>query len=69
MSLITGIIITVTCVGLGVWHSIRQKQIEADLKQEMLDRGMSAEEIEQVTEAQPKEGVDRWVDIWAKKKK
>ena len=69
VSCVTAIIITLFCVALGVWNSVKNKQIEADLKQDMLDRGLSAEEIEQVIEARPKEGVDRWVDMWTKKKK
>ncbi len=58
ISCVTAIIITFACVASGVWHSLRNKQIEADLKQEMLDRGMNSEEIEQVIKAQPKEGID-----------
>ena len=42
---------------------------EIEFKREMLDRGMTAEEIEQVVEAKPKEGVDRWIDTWKRKKK
>jgi hypothetical protein len=34
----------------------------------MLDRGMTAEEIEQVIEARPKEGIDRWIATWKKNK-
>ena len=68
ISCATAIIITFTCGAFGVWHSLRNKQIEADLKQDMLDRGMTAEEIEQVIEASPKEGIDRWIATWKKNK-
>jgi hypothetical protein len=51
----------------GVWGNAREKQIEADLKRDMLDRGMSAEEIQQVIEAKPKSGLDRWMNTWCKK--
>ena len=61
--------IALTGVAAGVWSSVRQKQIEADLKQDMLDRGMTADEIEQVVSARPKEGLDHWMEVWAKKKK
>ena len=54
-------------VFLGVWSSAKEKQIEADLKRDMLDRGMSAEEIQQVIEAKPKTGFDRWMTSWCKK--
>ena len=65
----TGVLLGLAGIIGGVWNSVKNKQIEAELKQDMLDRGMSAEEIEKVIEATPKEGIDRWVDIWAKKKK
>ena len=63
----TAIVISLAGMLGGIWSSIRSKQIEADLKQDMLDRGMSAEEIQQVVEAAPKSGVDRWVSDWCKK--
>ncbi len=49
-------------------HHLKQ-QIEAELKQDMLDRGLSSEEIEQVIEARPREGIDRWINSWGKKQK
>ena len=64
----TAILIVLSCVFAGVWSSVKHKQIEAELKQDMLDRGMSAEEIEQVIEAAPKEGIDRWIASWRKNK-
>ena len=51
----TAILISLGCVFAGVWHSIKHKQIETELKQDMLDRGLSSEEIEQVIEARPRE--------------
>ena len=64
----TGILISLAGVFAGVWSSVRHKQIEAELKQDMLDRGMSSEEIEQVIEATPKEGIDSWIASWKKSK-
>ena len=64
----TGLLITLGCVFAGVWNSVKLKQIESELKQDMLDRGMSADEIEKVIEAKPKEGIDRWIDSWKKSK-
>jgi hypothetical protein len=51
----------------GMWKAVKEKQIEADLKRDMLDRGMSAEEIQQVIEASPQSGFDRWMGSWCKK--
>jgi hypothetical protein len=38
-----------------VWSSVRQAEIEASLKRDMIARGMSAEEIQRVLEASKKE--------------
>ena len=65
----TAILISLGGMFAGVWHSIKHKQIEAELKQDMLDRGLSSEEIEQVIEARPREGIDRWINSWGKKQK
>lgn len=35
-------------VGLAVWARVRRLQLEADLKTDMLERGLSPEEIRQV---------------------
>ena len=64
----TGIVIALVAIIGGIWNSVRQRQIEAEMKQDMLDRGMTAEEIEKVVKAQPKEGLDHWMEVWAKKK-
>ena len=64
----TAVLIVLSCVFAGIWNSVRIKQIEAELKQDMLDRGMSAEEIEQVIEAKPRDGIDRWITTWKKNK-
>ena len=47
----TGLILGLAGIIGGICHSLKQKQIEADLKQDMLDRGMTAEEIARVVEA------------------
>jgi hypothetical protein len=41
----------VPAVIMGIWLAIRQTEMAAALKQEMLNRGMSAEEIRIVLEA------------------
>jgi hypothetical protein len=64
----TAVIIVLSCVFASVWSSVKHKRLEAELKQDMLDRGMSAEEIEQVIEATPKEGIDSWIASWKKSK-
>jgi hypothetical protein len=38
-------------IGWGAWLKHRQKELDADLKREMIERGMSADEIVRVLEA------------------
>jgi SOS response regulatory protein OraA/RecX len=49
--LLTAILTAVVGIIAGCWRSARQAEIEANLKQQMLTRGMSAAEIEQVLKA------------------
>jgi hypothetical protein len=41
----------VAIIGLFQWRKIEQRRMEASLKQEMLQRGMSADDIVRVIEA------------------
>jgi hypothetical protein len=43
-----GLVIGLTAVIAGVWHKVRLAELQASLKQQMLNRGMSAVEIQQV---------------------
>ena len=60
LGVITAVIAT---VAITQWRKYRQARVEAvlkrsiiDLKQQMIERGMSAEEIERVLNAQPPTG-------------
>jgi hypothetical protein len=46
-----GLIIVLVIMVADYWHRIRKAEIAAKLKQDMLDRGMSAEEIRIVLDA------------------
>jgi hypothetical protein len=46
-----GVLIVCTAAITRAWKSVRIHEADAALKQEMLDRGMSAEEIERVVRA------------------
>ncbi|TWT89071.1 hypothetical protein Mal64_25630 [Pseudobythopirellula maris] len=59
-----GVVITIVCVFGGVLSTIHRRSQESQLKQDMLDRGMSAEEIATVIEASPPKD---WLERWAKK--
>ncbi len=49
----TGIVISVGGMLAGVVNVLHRRKAEYDLKRDMLDRGMSVEEIAQVIEATP----------------
>lgn len=67
----TGIICTLSMFILHTINSIHRRRIEAEMKREMLDRGMSADEIAKIIEAAspPEDGTQRWIASWAKKSK
>lgn len=47
---LTGIIITLACLISSAISSAHQRRLEVELKREMLDRGMSADEVAKVIE-------------------
>jgi hypothetical protein len=65
---LTGVLGLLAAILPSLWYYLRHAQIEADLKRDMLDRGMSAEEIEQVIEATPRSGWDLWWSERCKKR-
>ncbi len=65
---LTGLLISLGSVLAGCWSRVKDREIEADLTRDMLDHGMTADEIQKVIEATPQSGVDRWLGSWCKKK-
>jgi hypothetical protein len=67
----TGIVIALTAIILSVINAAHRRRIEAELKRDMLDRGMSAEEVVKVIEsaAPPEDATGRWIASWCKQKK
>jgi hypothetical protein len=54
------VISTVSIVG-GIIAGIHKRRLETELKRDLLDRGMSADEVARVVEsAQPKDFLERW---------
>ena len=49
-----GPLIAIVAIITGGWRSVRVAELEASLKQQMLDKGMSAADIEQVMQANQK---------------
>lgn len=66
----TGVLISLAGITASVINSVHRRRIEESLKQDMLDRGMSAEEIVKVIEsaAPPEDAAGRWIASWCKKK-
>jgi hypothetical protein len=57
----TGIIISLVGIISGLVGTIHRRRSEAELKRELLDRGMTAEEIARIIEAAtPKDFLERW---------
>ncbi len=68
---VTGIILGLAGILSGTVGSVHRRRIEADMKREMVERGMSADEIAKVIEAAspPEDATQRWIASWAKCKK
>lgn len=66
----TGIIISLAGISAGVLNAMHRRRVEEGMKRDMLDRGMSADEIVKVVEAAPppEDATGRWVASWCKKK-
>lgn len=59
---VTTVVITLWCVAWTFGQAMHRQRLEAELKRDMLDRGMSAEEVAKVIEATAPQGVaERWV--------
>jgi hypothetical protein len=66
----TGIIITTVAIVGGMIETMHRRRVEGEMKRDMLDRGMSADEIARVVEsAQPKDFLERWASAQGKGKK
>lgn len=66
----TAVIIAVTAIVAGVYTSVTRRRAEMELKQDLLDRGISPEEVVEVIEATPpSDFADRWVKAKMSKKR
>jgi hypothetical protein len=66
----TGIILGTFGILSSVFSSVHRRRTEIDLKRDMIERGMSADEIAKVIEAEMplEDATQRWIASWAKKK-
>lgn len=68
---LTGIICTIVVFASSTIVSIHRRRTEAEMKREMIERGMSADDIAKIIESAspPEDGTQRWIASWAKKPK
>jgi hypothetical protein len=68
---LAGMIITLAQFVYRGLDAAHRRRTEADLKREMLDRGMSVDEIVKVIEAAPppEDAAGRWIASWCKSRK
>jgi len=68
---LTGVICTVVVFISSTIVSIHRRRTEIDIKREMIERGMSADEITKIIEAvsPPEDATQRWIASWARSKK
>jgi hypothetical protein len=66
----TAVLIVIALTICSAMGSIHRRSAEYNLKRDMLDRGMSAEEIAQIIEsaAPPEDATERWIASWGKSK-
>jgi hypothetical protein len=67
----TAIILGVAGIIYSAFDSMHRRRMEIDLKRDMIERGMSAEEIVKVIECAPplEDATQRWIASWCDKKK
>jgi hypothetical protein len=66
---VTGVICTVVGCVSGAVSTMHRRKMDHDLKQELLDRGMNADEVARVVESsQPTDFLDRWAASCRKRK-
>src|SRR3954454_25261834 len=65
-----GVICTIIVSISSTINSIHRRRVEVEMKRDMIERGMSADEITKVIEAAspPEDATQRWIASWAKKK-
>lgn len=66
----TGIVCTLITFAATTISSIHRRRVDASMKRDMIERGMSADEIARIIEAAmpPEDGVQRWIASWGSKK-
>ena len=66
----TGVLCTLIVFISSTITSIHKRRLEVDMKRDMIERGMTAEDIVKVIEAAPplEDGTQRWIASWGRRK-
>jgi hypothetical protein len=66
-----GLILGTVGIVASTIRSVQRNRAEIQLKREMIDRGMSADEIAKIIEAAtpPEDGYQRWIASWGRPKR
>jgi hypothetical protein len=66
----TGVLCTLIVFASNTITSVHRRRLEVDMKREMIERGMTADEIVKVIEAAPplEDGTQRWIASWGRRK-
>jgi len=67
----TGVILGLAGIISGTMSSVHRRRIETEMKRDLVERGMSADEITKIIESAspPEDATQRWIASWAKCKK
>jgi len=63
LAIVFGSLIVIAIAGIigGTFSRVHRRRLEADIKRDMLDRGMTADDIAQVVESAPPQNfLERW---------
>jgi hypothetical protein len=71
MAFAMGFLLGLVGIVSNVIGSIHRRRAEMDLKREMIERGMTADDITKIIEAAapPEDATQRWIASWAKSKR
>lgn len=66
---LTGVVVTLAGIIYSACNAAHRRRLEAELKRELLDRGMTADEVVKVIEASaPEDVAARAVQAWCRRK-
>jgi hypothetical protein len=67
----TGLVLGLAGIISGTVSSVHRRRVETEMKRDLVERGMSADEVAKVIECAtpPEDATERWIASWACKNK